>query len=188
MPKFISLRTFRLESTTGHCVQFEARKPRDIPDVLIPVAMAAGCVPADADDVPFVDDLQRSKVEFQGNIRDSMVYLTLELIAKRNDPKDFDGAGVPKTAAVTARLGFEVKRQDVINLWQQYLDIRTNGGEYAMHPNAPNILRVLEAVEKDELVDLAVEFGVEEDKAKGLQSKDLRKLLLVKFEGTAQGG
>ena len=187
MPEMISLRAFRLASTTGHVIEFEARTPRYVPEAAVPEAMAAGCVPADDAAIPFYDDLSRAKVEFQGDIRRSMIYLAVKMIAEANVTKEFDGGGTPKTAVISDRLGFEVSRKEVVDVYQQYLSAKADGREFALHPQAQNILRVIEAETKDELIALAEEFDVDGAKAKGLVVKDLRKLLLVKFSGIAVG-
>lgn len=187
MPDFISLRSFRLESTTGHVAIFEANKPRFIPDALVPAAMAAGCVPVNAADTPFYEDQSRAKVEFTGDIRKSMIFLAVKHIAEQNNVKDFDGGGTPKTAVVSGLIGYEVARKEVVDLFQQYLQLKSEGQEYAMHPQAHNIMKVIQAEDRDDLVSIAEEFGVPTDKAKGLQMRDLRKLLLVKLSGVAAG-
>lgn len=187
MPQMISLRTFRLESTKGHIVRFEAKVPRFVPDAIVPEAMAAGCVPTDESEIPFYEDLSRAKVEFQGDIKRSMVYLAIKSLAQKNDSKDFDGGGYPKTKVVADLLGFEVERQMVIDLYQEYQQVTAEGREFALHPASTNILRVIEAGSKAELIELADEFGVPADKAKGLQVRDLRKMLLVKLDGVAVG-
>lgn len=188
MPEMISLRSFRLETTKGHIVLFEAKKPRFVPDAIVAEAMAAGCVPTDENSIPFYEDMTRAKVEFTGDIRRSMVFLAVKVIAQKNDPKEFDGGGYPKVKAVAEMLGFEVERQMVIDLYQEYQQVTAEGREFALHPASANIMRVLEAGSKAELVELADEFGVPADKAKGLQVRDLRKLLLVKLDGVAVSG
>ena len=187
MLKMISLRNVRVPSTTGHVVLFEAKVPRDVPDEIVSEAMALGCVPVDEADIPFHEDLSRAKVEFQGDVRKSMIYLAVQLLAEENNVKKFDGGGTPKTSVVADMLGYEVGRQEVLDTFRQYQTVRAEGIEYKLHPAAPNILRVLQAETKDELVGLADEFGVDEKKAKGLVVRDLRKLLLVKFSGIAAG-
>lgn len=185
MPELISLRSFRLESTSGHVIQFEAKVPKYVPDAAVSEAMAAGCVPTSAAEVPFHEDLQRAKVEFTGDVRKSMIFLAVKAIAEKNDAKQFDGGGTPRTAVVSDALGFEIARKDVVDVYQQYLTVTAEDVPFALHPSAPNILRVIEAESKGELIDLADEFGVDGAKAKGLTVKDLRKLLLVKFSGVA---
>lgn len=185
MPKMISLRSFRLETRFGHVLHFEAKKPKFVPDLAVSAAMAAGCVPADGEEAPFHDDLGRARVEFVGDVRKSMIYLAVKQIAEKNDAKQFDGGGTPKTAVVSDMLGFEINRKDLVEVYQTYLTDVKEGTEYQLHPVAPNVLRVIEADSKDELVALADEFGVDAAKAKGLSVKDLRKTLLVKLSGVA---
>ena len=186
MPLMISLRDFRLESTKGHVLLFSANEPKDVPDALVSEAMAAGCGMANASDTPFYDDLSRARVEFTGDVRKSMIYLAIQAIVVKNDvKKDFDGSGTPKAESVSEALGFDVVQSEVTDVFQQFMQVLAGDIEYPLHPATPNIQRVLEAGSKAELVGLAVEFGVDEKKAKGLVVRDLRKLLLVKFSGVA---
>lgn len=186
MPNMISLRSFRLETTKGHVLAFTAKEPKFVPAAVVSEAMAAGCVPADEADQPFYDDLTRARVEFVGDVRNSMLYLAVKAVIEKNDvTKDFDGSGVPKHESVSAALGFEVFQPEVTAIYQQYLQVQAENIEFPLHPAAPNIQRILEASSKAELVDLAVEFGHDEKKAKGLSARDLRKMLLVKLSGVA---
>ena len=185
MPEMISLRSFRLATLSGHVLQFEAKKPKYVPDEAVSDAMAAGCVMANEEDTPFYEDLSRAKVDFVGDVRKSMLYLAVEEMVKENDVKNFDAGGNPKTQAVSAMLGFEVARAELTDIYQQFQTIKSENGEYALHPAAPNILKVIQAQDRAELVELAAEFGVDKGKAKGLQVRDLRKLLLVKLSGVA---
>lgn len=185
MPQMKSLRKFTLFTTKGHCIAFEPNEPKFVPDDVITEAMAAGCAPVDAADVPFIEDQARAKIEFQGDIRKSMIYMAVKTIVERNDPKDFDGSGTPKTAVIADRIGYEVGRQELIDIFQQYNTVKSEGGEYALNAQAQNAMRVIEAETKVELVELAEEFGVDKTKAKGLTVRDLRKLLLVKLSGAS---
>lgn len=185
MPLMISLRNFRLETTTGHVIQFQAQEPVFVPHSAVSAAMAAGCVPQDQADIPFYEDSSRAAVEFHGDVRKAVLYLAVEAICKKNDSKDFDGAGVPQVKVIAAKLGFDVTRGEVVDALQVYSQAKAEGTEPGAHPAAANITRVLEAETKAELIELAAEFGVPEDKTKGLVVRDLRKLLLVKFSGLA---
>lgn len=185
MPKMHSLRSFRLETTTGHVIEFEAKVPVFVPDAAVPDAMAAGCVPVDTSEIPFQEDLSRSRVEFVGDVRKSMLYLAVERLIAKNDPKTFDGGGNPKTAPVSDMLGFEVNRAELLAVFQLYLSSKNDNRPYTLHPSAPQIINVLEASDKAELIDLADEYGIPSEKAKGLQVRDLRKMILVKLSGVA---
>lgn len=188
MPQMISLRTFRLASTSGHVVHFESKVPAYVAPPAVAEAMANGCVMADEADTPFFEDLERAKVEFSGGVRASMVYLAVKDIIDKNKTSEFDSGGVPRVPAVEDRLGFDVTKTEVVEVYKQYQQYASEGREYPLHPSSANILRVIDATTKAELVELADEFGVDEKKARGLTVKDLRKLLLVKFDGNAAGG
>lgn len=187
MPEMISLRTFRLASTTGHVILFTAKEPRFVPDEAVPEAMAAGCVPTDAADIPFHEDLRRAKVEFSGDVRKSMLFLAVKAISAKGDYKNFDAGGNPKVKPVSDMIGFEVNRQELLDIFRIFQQTTAEKTDYQLHPAAPNILKVLEAEDKAELLELAEEFGVDKDKAKGLVARDLRKLVLVKLSGVEVG-
>lgn len=187
MPEMKSLRSFRLASTTGHVVLFEANTPCYVPDALVAEAMKYGCVPVNADDIPFYEDVEAAKVEFQGDARRSTIYLAIKAIVDANNIIEFDAGGVPKREAVSKRLGFEVARDEVRAIYQMFTAARADGREFGLHPEAANIMRVIEAESKMELVALADEFGIDAAKSKGLTNSDLRKLMLTKFHGIARG-
>lgn len=185
MPMMVSLRNVRIESTKGHVVVMEAKVPKFIPDAIVPEAAAKGCAMAEEGDEHFYEDLSNVNVEFQGDVRKSMIYLAVQAIVEKNNTKDFDGSGVPRAEVISKALGFDVVRSEVADVYQLYLQASAGEEDFPLHPAAPNIQRVLDAGSKVELVELADEFGVPKDKATGLTVKDLRKLLLVKFNGTA---
>jgi hypothetical protein len=184
MPKMLSLRSFRLATLTGHVVQFVANEPKDVPDAVVKYAMEAGCVPVNKEDVPYYDDTRKIDVEFQGDIRRSIIWLVIDAIATENDPKKFDGGGLPKHEVICDRLGYTVARDEIRTIYQLYLGAKQNNREFVLHPAAQNVRRVVDAESKAELLELAAEFGLEEAKIKALSSRDLRKTMLQKFGGT----
>lgn len=185
MPNMISQRTFRLETTTGHCVHFQAKQPTWVAPEAVEEAMKAGCVHTDASEATFHDDLSRAKSDVSGDLRKSVLFLAVTAIAKRNNAKDFTGAGVPKVGAVEEAVGFECNAAEVRDIYQQYQTHTTGNGDFALHPQSQNLMRVIDASSKDELMELALEFDVDIEKAEGLVSKDLRRLLMAKFAGVA---
>lgn len=186
MPIMKSLRSFRLASTTGHVMQIKAGDNNVHPD-LVPEAMQAGLVPADAADAPVFEDLARAKVDFTGEVRKSMIFLAIKTLAEENDVQKFDGGGTPKASVVSDMLGLSVVKRELNDVYQLYLTAKASGEEYQLHPNAPNILRVLEAGSYAELFELGKEFGVTEKAMEGLSVKDTRRLVLVKLNGNAAG-
>lgn len=187
MIEMISLRTFRLATTRGHVIHFQAKKPKFVPDEIAAEAMAAGCVPTKDADAPFIDDLSRSKVEFQGDIRRSVLLLAVDVLAKENDSKNFSGAGIPKIKVLSDRLGFDVTTSEVTAVWQEYMGAKNNGVDLPMHPDADKVIAVLCAEDRESLRALAVQFGVPVDRLDGLPTRDARKLLLTKFHGLTGG-
>lgn len=185
MPNMLSIRNFRLETTTGHSIEFKANVPTWVAPVAVPAAMAAGCVPEDAKDQPFYEDSFRDKVEFKGDIRRSMLHVAVKTIAERNDVKEFDGSGNPKTDAVVNRLGFEVTRNEVVDAFRIYMQAKAEDIEIDLHPSTAVIARIIDADDKKDLVELADELDVPKDKVKGLVARDLRKLLLAKCGGVS---
>lgn len=182
MPKMKSLRSFTLSTLTGHTIAFVAGEPSHVPPNAVSEAMKHGCVPVDASEVPHADDPSRPVVEFAGDIRQSMLYLVIDQIVKKNDPKEFTGAGQPREALVSERLGFDVSAKEVVKVFQLHQQGVKEETTYELHPHAVNIARVLEA-DKAELKELALEFGVEEPDFKGLDAKALRRKLLMLFGG-----
>jgi hypothetical protein len=178
-----SLRNFRLASTTGHCPAFEAGKPTYVPDVAVGEAMQAGCVPCDPEEIPHIEEIQRAKVEFSGDIRKSVIMLALKSIIAKNDHKEFDGAGNPKHEVVSARLGLVLNQKEVTDAFRQLNESIASGEVADLHPQAQNVMRVVDAESKAELLELAAEFMIPEKATKGVASKDLRKMLLMKFSG-----
>ncbi len=187
MPKMISLRTFRLPTLSGHVLQFTANQERDVPEAAVKDAMTAGCAFVDASDTPFYDDMSKAKVGFSDSIKKSTLYLVLKSIAEDNEAKNFDGGGVPKLSVVNDKLGFDVSKREVQDMYQQYLSIKSDGGEFPLHANAPNVLRVVEATTNAELIELGKEFGYEEANLKGRSTRDLRRILFTKLNDAAVG-
>lgn len=185
MKEMLSLRNFRLASTNGDVILFQAGVPREVPDALVHEAMAAGCALTNQDELPFIEDQARAKVEFGGDIRRSMIYLAVQGLVETNDVKHFDGGGVPKIEAVGERLGFSVTRDEVRAVFQMYTAAKADGINYSLHPQSQNILRVIDAESKVELVELAEEFGIDIKRARAVSAKEIRKLLLLKFNGNA---
>lgn len=184
MPMMKSLRSFRLASTSGHIYQITANEPIMIDPVVVPEAMQAGCVPVDAADTPFYDDLSKSRVEFEGDLRRSLIYMAIDVLVTRNDANDF-AAGVPKAAAITERIGALVSEKEARAVYQLYTTAKSEGRNIELHQNAHMVMRVLEADDRNDLVALGKELSVPAKEMSGMSARDLRKLLLTKLNGIA---
>lgn len=187
MPLMKSLRKFRLASVTGHIVHFTPDEHVMVPPEAVQEAMAAGCVPIDADEAAKFDDNGRAKVDFAGELRKSILYLVLKSIAKENDTRKFDAGGVPKAGVIEGVTGLTIGKAEIAAVWRDYLTISSDGGDAALHPSAANVLRVLDAESPMELSELGKEFGVEDAEMQGMSMKELRRKLLSRLGGNAAG-
>jgi hypothetical protein len=181
----ISLRNFRLETTMGHVIEVIGKEPTYIPPECVDEAAKRGMTYVDNADAAVYDDLSRAKSDVHGELRRSIIYLAIKSIAADNNAKDFTAGGIPKVPAVEQRLGFDVTQAEIRDVYQLYQSAITGNGEFALHPQSQNLLKVIEATTKDELDLLAVEFGIDGDKAEALNSRDLRRLLMTKFSGVS---
>lgn len=185
MPLMLSLRTFRLETTMGHIIEVKGKEPTYIPPECVDEAAKRGMTYVDNADANVYDDLSRSKADVHGELRKSILFLAVKSVAADNNAKDFTAGGLPKTAVIEGRVGFEVTAAEIRDVYQIYQSTATGNGDFALHPQSQNLMKVIEATTKDELDLLAVEFGIDGDKAEALSSRDLRRLLMTKFAGVA---
>jgi hypothetical protein len=100
----ITLRPLRLASLNGMCVNIPANKPYALPSVLLPEALAAGCIPAEQSDVEELRDAQ--VVADQNRIeRDEAIAAAIQLLVDKNDTEDFSPTGVPRITALRDVMG-----------------------------------------------------------------------------------
>jgi hypothetical protein len=186
--EMVSLLDRRVTSLKGHIVLFKAKVPRLVPQEIVEECMAAGCAPTDLAEVKPQDDVSRARVEFTGDIRRSMLYLTVKMIAEENNVKNFDAGGYPKSAVVSNLLGFEINRDELVKVYQIYQNAKNTGEPVTLHASAADILRVLEADSKEELQAIAADIAPDMlARIEGKQVRDMRKILLLKFNGQSLG-
>jgi hypothetical protein len=179
----ISLRNYRLASLNGSVTVFEAGTPTFVKESQVQDALAAGCGLVNENERPFFDDQAKVPAEFAGNIRQSLIYLAVKAIAEANNTKHFDSSGTPKIAEVGNRVGFDVSQRETRDVFEMYTAAKGEGRDAMLHPEAENIMRVVEAESRADLQELAFEFGYTEEQIKKVpQSRELRKLLLTKFQ------
>lgn len=176
-----SLRDFTLTSTLGHTIQIKSEGLNDVPAALVAAAMEKGCVPADPEDAPFHEDMSRSKLDFVGDLRQALIYLAIEKVLEENDPMSVDGSGYPKAGVISDLAGFNVVGAEVAPVFQLYMTLKQDGKEYPLPANAELIRSVMDANDKAELLLLAEQAGIAKTKAKALNGRDLRKLVLTKL-------
>ena len=186
MPNMISLRKFRLASTSGHVVFFEPNKPTPVPKEAVREAMEQGCVPADAKDAPEFVDATKPMVEFSGTLRTSLLYLVIARMIEENDTKSFDSGGRPKAVVLSKQLGFDVSVKEVKEVHRTVLEAMAQDATPELHVDAEAALEVIDAETKGELLELADAMNVPKKETDGLTSRKLRALLLSKYTGVTK--
>lgn len=182
MPEMKSARTFVLRCKTGHMISFTADEPRSVPEIAVQEALEAGCGLVEGTAKP-KGDASRAKIQFNGKTRESLIFLAVAAIAKENNPKMFDSGGAPKSNVVSDRLAMEVSPKEALDVWQKYQSDRAGAEAFVTDPKAQNILRVVEAVESNELKSLGAEMGVEAEALKGLTAREMRRVILAHLNG-----
>ena len=183
MPKMVSLRDFRLATLSGHVLIFEARVPRDVPDAAVEEALTAGCAMINPNETPDFDDMTRQKFDLEADLRQSVIYLVCADLVKRNRPIDFDGGGMPREGVVSNIVNFEVGKKELNDVWQTYLTAKSEGREHGVHEKAADVLRIIQAENKNDLLEIAADLGLDLDQFDGKQTKTIRSALLKSFPG-----
>ena len=180
----VSLRSFRLASLSGHVLQFEANKPRPVPQDAVREAMTAGCVPVDKADAPVYDDSNAPKFDFESDVRKSLIYLAIDAVAADNRTSDFDAAGMPKQRVVMDRVGFEVQGAEIVEVFRERSAALSEGRDFVLHESAPNLIRVVQATTVGELKELAKEFERDPTELTGKSLRDAKRILVSAFAGS----
>ena len=184
MPMMLMLQTRRIASTSGHAVQFTSKVPHFVPREMVRECLHAGAVICDeSGQIVADDDTTVKRVEFAGDLRVSLLYLLYQRLIKENKSANFTSGQVPKVEIVSRCLAFDVNAKEVKKTWQDFQTAINSGGDLKLHKDAQMVLDIIDANDNSDLQLLAAEMNVPEDETSGLTSRDLRALLLTKFDG-----
>jgi hypothetical protein len=176
-----SLRSFTLNTTKGHACQFTARVPRLVPKLIAQEAMTAGCAPVNKEDAPFIDDLSKSKAEFDKPLRRAILFIAMDSLTQENDTARFDGGGYPKQEVVEEITGVSTTKKEITGIYNEYRSCKANNRELPSHPEAAKVYEIVQAESKQDLLDLAIKADYPERQVAGMGSRDLRRLLLARY-------
>jgi hypothetical protein len=113
-------RNFRLATTKGHSVQFEANQPTYVPPTIVAEAIAIGAEMAADDSKPDmtpVDAPAPNSGPADAAAREADILAAINVLVQRNDREDFTGGGLPKLYAVAALLGYKTDRKELEAVW-----------------------------------------------------------------------
>lgn len=179
----ISPRTFVLRTKTGVTCPFTANVARSIPRFALAEALSQGVRPTDESEVP--DEHQDNRplvIDFQADLRRSIVYTAVSLIAEKNNPVDFDASNTPKVGLVAERVGFSVSPKELLDVYDRFKEAKANNAVFEVHPSAKLALTVIQATSLAELLLAAEELGENPKELKKIGSaRDIRAKLMRKF-------
>lgn len=110
----------------GMCtVHFEKGVATFVPDDVVPAAMAAGAVPADAKEAKAVEKaiaVAEVTPPPVGSVKEQQIAAVMREIRDENNPEDFTATGMPNEGAVTKRLGYEISRKEREAGWKALIE------------------------------------------------------------------
>ena len=186
--RMYSLKKMQVISKLGHSAIFEASRIGDpepkltaVHPSIVDECLARGAVVHNAEDQPFQDDATKVQAALSGKLRTSLLYLVMQRIVNRNNPKDFNSGTIPLSRVVAEMTTFDVSDKEVKKAWQEFRAAENSGTDLNIDPRAQRAMDIIDASNVSELSILADEMGVEKDDYVGLTTRDLKQFLLAKF-------
>jgi len=181
MVEMVSLRSFRLATTTGHIMHFVAGESKMVPQPAVQQAMAQGCVPK-KDVQTLFEDTRSTRYQVNGELRQSVLFLAMEALSKENKSSNFDAAGMPRVDVVSSYVGFDVPPTECKKLYSTFVEL-SSAGEIAYHKDAKAVIDIVQAQDQRELMAQLPFTGLSEADVKGLSIRDKRQKMLESFPG-----
>jgi hypothetical protein len=182
-------RDYTLRSKTGATIAFEAGKPTNVPDDIVPDALAVNIVPASGEGIDDESPVGAATAQITGTLRDALIFQAIAQLVKTNASEDFDGGGQPKPHAISARAGIAVSASERVKYWNRYREIVGTNSEIPNHPNVNAVLDLQSLSTRKQLKEFAVDHGMEKEYEKFATKAlpELKTLLLGNLVGRRQG-
>lgn len=119
MPKYVLQRNHTHRSTLG-VISFAKGEPTWVPPIMEKEIVAIGGERVDGDKPDVLDPEAVEVQPLSFDERQEAIFAAFELIAERNDSKDFTGAGVPTVKSVEKVTGFDVDRNELVDMWGEF--------------------------------------------------------------------
>lgn len=114
--RFTFQRDRMISSTCGLSVSFKAGVPQLTPPAMYQEVLAAGGIPEG--EIP----LEPKQTDED---REALLFAAFEDIVKRNDPKDFTAGGMPHSAVVSEKVGFQLTAKERDVAWGKFRNQQT---------------------------------------------------------------
>lgn len=119
MPKMVLNRDSALHVGIG-CMMFAKGVAIDVPDFMVPAAMALGAIATDEKQAKLVQEAikppARKKVP-EGDNRFKQIVAIMEEIKAINNPEEFSAGGIPLQTAVESKCGFALNKNEREKAW-----------------------------------------------------------------------
>lgn len=128
MGLMVMQRNYALASLCGRVINFKKGEPVWVPPGAVKEALAVGAEGVDEK----LDPLEVDKVEIKAPPplsqpeRNAKIIEAFGLITTREQRGDFTAQGVPNTRILSGLIGFDVMRQDVDPLWEEFRKAKTD--------------------------------------------------------------
>lgn len=129
MPFMKLRRNYRLATTKGHSIQFEANEPAWVPPACVADAVAIGAEATDATEIDVTPQPAPSPNSGPADAasREQDIMGAINLLVARNDREDFTGGGLPKLAAVVALIGYKTDKKELEAVWLKRAEMIVEG-------------------------------------------------------------
>lgn len=120
MPQYVLNRNYLHRSLHGFTIKFEKGQPVYVPPACETevVAFGAECVDGVAPEVLAPEAPE--KIDLSMGERKDQLFAAFELLAERNDTKDFTAQGVPTVKAVEKIVDFSADKKEVAEGWTEW--------------------------------------------------------------------
>jgi len=116
--KFTLNRNMVVTSTLGHAIGFEKDVPTYVPPEMYRAVRAVGAIPEE--DFPEEEQNKVVRAPTDPDERQEVVFGAFEQLVKTNEREDFNGSGVPTSAAIQRLVGFKLDDKSRVVLWRKF--------------------------------------------------------------------
>jgi hypothetical protein len=120
MPQYVLNRNYLHRSLLGHTIRFDKGQPVHVPPECEREVAAFGAERVDGPAIDLIDPEKPPVRELSLDERKEEIFAAFDLIAEKNDSKEFTAQGVPTVKAVERITGFDVDKSEVLEGWSEW--------------------------------------------------------------------
>lgn len=121
MPEMIMNRNFTLDTNLGHRIRFVKGEKIGVPKDCEKLALSFGAEHVVSEDREAALPVEPKEVVIpEGDDRETTIFNAFAVMEERNEREDFNAAGAPNIAPLSAIVGFKVDKGERVKLWNDY--------------------------------------------------------------------